>query len=207
MGDRDVRFTPPHRRLSALGRRRSHRLAGLVPALVTAALGLWVGTAHAECPLLDAAADGDAAAVRARIAAGDDVNCRGHHGVTPLGEAAYHGHTEVVRILAAAGADLEARDERVGGPLMNAVAGHRDETFDALIALGADPNATDRHGWTVLMRAVKYGRMHMVKALIGMGVDLDHESPDRATAYRVATATHRHLIMWALRNADARRDP
>ncbi|HEX9943166.1 MAG TPA: ankyrin repeat domain-containing protein [Thermoanaerobaculia bacterium] len=93
-----------------------------------------------ESALLQAAQNGDAAAVEARlgedteadardsesntplmltrdpeiarrlIAAGADVNARNRSGSTPLIEAAKNGATEVARLLVRTGADLEARD-------------------------------------------------------------------------------------------------
>jgi len=129
------------------------------------------GAAHAGRALLEAAGQGDLAAVRAGIAAGGDVNCRDGHGATPLWEAARHGHPEVIRALAAA---------------------------------GADPNATDHRGWTVLMRPMYEKRLETVHALLHHGADPDRIGPEGATAYRIATATHQHHMIFALRNARAR---
>ena len=61
-------------------------------------------------PLIRAAADGDAGAVRELLAGGADVNSRTPIGDTALIRAAFFGHAEVVRVLLAAGADARARD-------------------------------------------------------------------------------------------------
>ena len=61
-------------------------------------------------PLIRAAADGDAGAVRELLAGGADVNARTLAGDTALIRAAFFGHAEVVRDLLAAGADPLARD-------------------------------------------------------------------------------------------------
>jgi TonB family protein len=61
-------------------------------------------------PLIRAAADGDAGAVKKLLAGGADVNARTPVGDTALIRAAFFGHTEVVRILLDAGADARARD-------------------------------------------------------------------------------------------------
>jgi len=179
--------------------------AALSALAVAGVLALSPAPARADCPLVEAAGKGDADAVQAAIAARADVDCKDERGVTPLWEAADRGRPEVIRLLAAAGADLNAPDARGATPLLATVQADRPDAFTTLVALGADLNATDRKGWTALMHAVYKKRMEMVHTLLQhQGVDLRHTAPDGATAYKIATATHQHHMIFALRNAGVR---
>ncbi len=60
--------------------------------------------------LLQAAGDGDAAAVRELLDAGAPVNAENRYGATPLFFAAERGHVGIVRMLLDAGADAARRD-------------------------------------------------------------------------------------------------
>lgn len=60
-------------------------------------------------PLMLAAFRGDAAAVRALLERGADVNARDKDGDTALMFAAYKGHTEIVSLLLERGANVYAR--------------------------------------------------------------------------------------------------
>ena len=53
---------------------------------------------------------GDAACVRALIAAGSDVNRASRSGYTPFHRALYNGHRRVLKILLRAGADVHTRN-------------------------------------------------------------------------------------------------
>ena len=58
--------------------------------------------------LIEAAEKGDLPAVRARLAAGDDVNAVDQFGATALNVASFHGHLDVVRELLKVGANVHA---------------------------------------------------------------------------------------------------
>ena len=64
----------------------------------------------ATIPLTQAAAEGDATAVRTLLAEGKDVNVKTSRGQTPLILAAFFGHAGVVRVLLEAGADVRMKD-------------------------------------------------------------------------------------------------
>jgi TonB family protein len=64
----------------------------------------------ATIPLTQAAAEGDATAVRTLLAEGQDVNVKTSRGQTPLILAAFFGHAGVVRVLLEAGADVRVKD-------------------------------------------------------------------------------------------------
>jgi len=64
----------------------------------------------ATVPLTQAAAEGDATAVRTLLAEGQDINVQTSRGQTPLILAAFFGHPGVVRILLEAGANVLVKD-------------------------------------------------------------------------------------------------
>ncbi|MDO8880338.1 MAG: ankyrin repeat domain-containing protein [Coriobacteriia bacterium] len=68
-------------------------------------------------PLMDAVQNQDAAAVGARIAAGDDVEARDSWGQTALHWAAKYESAEIVGMLLVAGAKTDTRDEDGETPL------------------------------------------------------------------------------------------
>src|SRR5215831_4664172 len=61
-----------------------------------------------------AARKGDAAAVKALLDKGVDVNTKFRYDTTALWWAAFKGHTEVVRVLLARGADVNVKETSMG---------------------------------------------------------------------------------------------
>ena len=82
--------------------------------------------------------DGDAAAVRALIAAGSDVDARDRYGQTGLMVAAFKGHLAVVDVLIAAGANLDVAAKYGLTALMRAVVAGHPAVAERLAAAGAD---------------------------------------------------------------------
>ena len=127
-----------------------------------------------------AAERGDAAALRALVAAGADVNAR-DNGYTPLVFAARAGDAEAVRALLDAGADPNARACDANGwtPLIHALHKRRREAARALVERGADVNAragrcdepASQSGRTPLMYAAMYDDAKMVSFLLEHGAD------------------------------------
>ena len=142
------------------------------------------------CP---AARDGDLAEVRARLAAGEDVNSKCANGSTAFLTAAYNGHNAVVRTLLAAGADIRATNRDGENAVIEATYDDHLDTIKILAKAGVDVNQKGRHGSTALSRAVDWGRTATVRTLLEQGADPD----DGVTEYGspLATAIHRCQIM------------
>ena len=125
--------------------------------------------------LLAAASRGDVAAIRQRIAAGDNPDQRDAYGRTPLHVAAHAGRHQAMRALVAAGADPNALDQdRYDVVTIAAVAGDL-ATLRVALELGASArNVTSPYDGTALIAAAHLGHAEIVGELIGAGAPLDH---------------------------------
>ena len=126
--------------------------------------------------LLEAARAGDAAAVRALLQTGAEVNAARGDGITALHLAAEHGHAEAARTLLDAGAAVE-RGTRIGHytPLHLAARGGHGDVVALLLGAGADPLAvTTSSGATALhLASAAVGGQRAVAALLDHGADPD----------------------------------
>lgn len=126
-------------------------------------------------PLMQAADNGNTAAMRALLRAGADINARGAQGQTPLHIAAAQNdyRHEIATAFATLGADLEARNDRGQTPLMVAVAAGRRRIAAALIAAGAkvDARNAQQGDQTALMIAAREGDTECVTLLLKSGAD------------------------------------
>ena len=124
--------------------------------------------------LLEAARDGDAAALRALLRAGADANAARGDGITALHLAAEHGHVEAARALLDAGAATGA-GTRIGRytPLHLAARAGHGEVVVLLLESGADARAaTTTSGATALHLAAGAVRgQRAVAALLAHGAD------------------------------------
>ncbi|HYP52429.1 MAG TPA: ankyrin repeat domain-containing protein [Pyrinomonadaceae bacterium] len=160
-------------------------LVAAAVAVALVAVGAFVmlrggGQRPAGSQLTRAAERGDAAELRALIAAGADVNER-DNGYTPLMFAARSGSDEAVRVLLDAGADPNARacDSNGWTPLIHAIHKRRREAARALVERGADVNAragacseqSVETGRTPLMYAAMYDDAKTVSLLLEHGAD------------------------------------
>ena len=104
----------------------------------------------------DAAKSGDAAAVRALLKQGVDVNAAQGDGMTALHWAATNGDVAITQMLLSAGANVRATT-RLGGltPLHLATQAGQPQVAAALIAAGAGPNLATATGATPLMLAAR----------------------------------------------------
>ena len=178
------------------------RFAAILSAAVL--LGFWV-RADYSTKVVEAAMSADVAAVRALIAAGEDVNGAQGDGMTALHWAARRGDADMARMLIAAGANVRAIT-RLGNytPLILASQGGHAAIIDALAAAGADVKTTTAAGVTPLMLASASGQVEAVKTLIARGADVNTAEPTRGqTALMFATANRRVEVVRALIAAKA----
>ena len=114
--------------------------------------------------LWDATRRGDAAAVRALVAKGANVNAKWRYDQTPLFKAAERGDAEIVRILLENKADPNVRDTFYGAtPLYWAADKGHTEVVRALVAKGAEGKED------VLLTGVRGGNVEFVKIALGQG--------------------------------------
>jgi ankyrin repeat protein len=158
--------------------------------------------------LVDAAAQGDEARVRALSQQGADLNAQGERGVTPLEWALLHKDRRAMETLLRAGAD-PARPGVGGATVLHLAAMANDSSYlRLLLDHGADPNAP--HGVTQAPP--------LDAALMNPGEDAfdlllaHHADPNRAdrlgnTPLHVAAKVHRtHCVLRLLEaGADATR--
>lgn len=101
--------------------------------------------------LVNAARNGDTAAVKSCLAKGADVNAKNLAGMTALGCAAKKGHLSAVEALLEAGADINTHYDPYGASaLITAAYFNRPEVLKLLISKGADVNAKNNWGDTAL---------------------------------------------------------
>ncbi|ATQ45049.1 hypothetical protein CSW64_15210 [Caulobacter mirabilis] len=124
--------------------------------------------------LHEAAAKGDAAAIRTLLAGGAPIDARDGQGRTALLVATHGDQVEAARILIEAGADVNAKDHIQDSPYLYAGARGRLEILKLTLAHGADLKSTNRYGGTALIPAAERGHVETVRTLIAAGVDVDH---------------------------------
>lgn len=144
-----------------------------------------------DCGILEAAALGDEARVRALLSRDRGaVAERSSDGWTPLHLAAFFGRRDIVGILIAAGAELEARSSNymANTALCAAIAGKTDAaTISALLEAGADPSANVAGGIRPIHLAASRGAEGVVRELIGRGAKADVMTDDGKTAAQFAS--------------------
>ncbi len=125
--------------------------------------------------LLRAAERGDAAAVRAALAAGADPAVRDGRGRTPLLAAALGDHVEAAKALVEAGADPDAQDDTKDSPWL--VTGVTGSVQMARVLVPARPDYTvvNRFGGTSLIPAAERGHAAYVREVLRTtSIDIDH---------------------------------
>ncbi len=139
--------------------------------------------------LIEAAAVGDAAQVKARLAEDADLAARSPDGWTALHLAAFLGRPEATVLLLAAGADHGAvsGNAMANHPLHAAIAGRSDpDVIAALIQAGADASYAAGSLWTPLHLAASRGNGDLCRTLLATGADPAAKSADDKTAADVA---------------------
>ena len=122
-----------------------------------------------DLSLLDAIRAGDAAAVRARLAAGADVNARDESGATALMYSAIYAQAETMRLLIDGGAD--ANIPNLAGSTALMWAAGDPAKVHLLLDAGAVVRATTASGVTPLLVAFRAGSVDSVGALLAGGAD------------------------------------
>jgi ankyrin repeat protein len=142
----------------------------------------------------------DAAAVRALLKRGADVNAAQGDGMTALHWAALNGDRELASMLLYAGANGRALT-RLGGftPLHLAAQSGADGVIEQLLGAGSDANLRTSTGATTLMLAAASGSTKAVDLLIARGVDVNAiESAHGQTALMFAAAGNRTAVVRTL---------
>ena len=150
------------------------RAGGWVSALIL--LAVLPALAGPDSPVADAAMRGDAAAVRALIADGADVNAPQGDGMTALHWAARNRDAALVRDLLEAGAKVSA-GTRIGHytALHMAAEGGAGEVVEVLLGAGADPERAILVGGGArpLHFAAGSGDVRAVAALVAAGAEVN----------------------------------
>ena len=154
-------------------------------------------------PVADAMEGQDAAAVRALLAAGAEVNAMQPDGTTALHWAAYHNDTPTAELLVQEGADVNARNRYGTSPLSLACTNGNGRLVKLLLDAGAEPNAALDGGETVLMTAARTGDLESVEALLAAGADVNATERNSQTALMWAAAEGHAPVAEALIGAGA----
>ena len=155
---------------------------------------------QANSSVADAAKARDAAAVKALLKDGGDVNAAQGDGMTALHWAASHGDAALMQMLLSAGANVRATT-RLGGitALHLASQGGHAAVVAALIAAGADTSIATTTGATALMLAARGGNSDTVTRLVENGADVNaKEKAFGQTALMIAAGLDRADVVKAL---------
>jgi ankyrin repeat protein len=140
--------------------------AGVAALLIVCALG---AVADAAVPLVDAARQGDVAAVRAQLQRTRDANVAEPDGTTALHWAAQRGNRELAELLLRAGADAKRATRYGVTPLSLASQRGSAPVVTVLLAAGADPNTSLPGGETARMTAARAGAVDVMQLLLARG--------------------------------------
>ena len=153
----------------------------------------------AERPaVIDAARNGDRAALRALIQKKADVNQPDGDGATALHWAAYHDDLESVDLLITAGANVNAANDLGATPLWNASTNAAVPVTKRLIEAGANPNLTLISGESPLMAAARSGKAGVAELLLAKGADTNARGARGQTALMWAVAERHPAVVKAL---------
>jgi ankyrin repeat protein len=176
--------------------------------LWTLCLAVCSTSARAQEPLIDAARNGDKAAVQSLVAKGANVDFAHGDGMTALHWAAYNDDVDTATLLTRRGAKIDPIT-RNGSltPLMIAARNGSGRTAAVLLNGGANVRLRSQDGATVLMLAAAAGSTDIVTALLDRGAEIDARDSARGqTALMFAAAANRTQVVKLLisRGADVR---
>ncbi|WP_300005802.1 ankyrin repeat domain-containing protein [uncultured Cedecea sp.] len=124
--------------------------------------------------LVEAAEQGDVAAVQQALDQGANIEQRDKRQRTPLMAATHANQIEVARLLIDKGADVNARDSIEDSPYLYAGARGLQEILVMTLNHGADLKSLNRYGGTALIPAAERGHVETVQTLIDAGVEVDY---------------------------------
>ena len=156
-------------------------------ALILAGVVFAGVVASGQASLVDAARNGDAAAVRALLAKKADVNAAAPDGTTALHWSVQRDDVSMVEALLKAGAKVDAATRHGMTPLQLAGTNGSVAVITRLLDGGANPNTTLPDGETVLMTAARTGSVDAVRILLDRGADYRRKHPAKGQT----------ALMWA----------
>jgi ankyrin repeat protein len=161
--------------------------------------------------LMEAAAQGNLAAVQNLLTKQSNVNAQAIDGSTALRTATYYGHGDVVNALLAHGADVNLRDERGRTALSDAVLEGRVAIASLLLDKGADPNVKTVFEEPLLTRATTQSDEDLVRDLLAHGADPNVQAEGHPTPLIAAVLKGRQkmistLLEWGADSRAADRD-
>jgi ankyrin repeat protein len=161
-------------------------LRGFMTALVVV-VGIATIRAADGIPLIDAARNADAAALRSLLKGRVDVNAATADGTTALHWASYRDNLESAELLIRAGAKVNAANDLGATPLWIASTTGSAAMVRTLLRAGGDPNLALLLGETPLMAASRSGNPEVVAQLLDKGAKMNAPGPRGQTA-----------LMWAV---------
>ncbi len=169
----------------------------LIGALVVLLAG--AGAAAAEAPpLVDAARQADAAAVRALLEDGAPADAAAADGTTALHWASNRDAAETAELLIRAGADVNAATDLGVTPLWLACENGSSAMVRRLLRAGADPNRALLLGETSMMVAARAGNPEIIELLAAAGADVNARATRGQTALMWAASRQRAGAVAAL---------
>jgi uncharacterized protein len=141
--------------------------------LASIAAGVPLLGAGAGNRVVDAAKEGNFAAVRALVAQKADVNATEADGMTALHWAVRANDAATVQLLIRAGAKVNAANRYGMTPIILAAQNGDPIVVAALLKAGANPNSALPEGQTALMTAARTGNIESIKLLAETGAKVD----------------------------------
>ena len=166
---------------------------GLVALVAGLGQATTYGAGLPATPLVEAAKQADAAAVRALVQTGADVNAQEVDGTTGLHWAAYHDDPELVDVLVRAGAKAGASNRYGVTPLWLATINGNAAIVERLLDAGADARAARAdNGETTLMIAARAGHVEVMKVLLDHGANVNAVESHRGQTALMWAAAEKH---------------
>lgn len=155
--------------------------------MLAAALAVYSSGALAGASLVDAAQAKDAAAVRALLAQGADVNAVSDDGSTALLWAVHNDDAALVDALLKAHANARQANDLGATPMAEAAVTGNLTVLRSLLKAGADADSPNAQGQTALMVIARTGNLEAARLLLARGAKVN-----AAEAVRGQTP-----LMWA----------